>query len=144
MLSEVKERYLEVREAGTDAVITVIEVLSPKNKRKGERRLAYETKREKVLERPSHLVEIDLLRAGLPMPMQGVKTQSDYRILVSRSERRPKADLYGFTVHEPLPDFALPLKSLSEVVSVNLQAIFQGIYQRGGYEIRIDHSKSYC
>lgn len=31
---EVKERYLEVRELGTDAVITVIEVLSPKNKRK--------------------------------------------------------------------------------------------------------------
>jgi hypothetical protein len=33
--SETKERYLEVREAGTDAVI---EVLSPKNKRKGDGR----------------------------------------------------------------------------------------------------------
>lgn len=30
---EVKERYLEVREMGTDEVITVIELLSSKNKR---------------------------------------------------------------------------------------------------------------
>lgn len=34
---ELKERFLEVRELGTDAVITVIEVLSPKNKRAGTR-----------------------------------------------------------------------------------------------------------
>lgn|GEM_PF-1614102 len=27
---EIKERYLEVREVGTDAVITVVEVLSPR------------------------------------------------------------------------------------------------------------------
>lgn len=30
---EIKERYLEVREVGTHQVITVIEILSPKNKR---------------------------------------------------------------------------------------------------------------
>lgn len=42
---EVKERYLEVCEIGTDAVITVLELLSPKNKRPGSGRTAYETKR---------------------------------------------------------------------------------------------------
>ena len=41
-LEEVKERYLEVRETKTDAVITVIEILSPKNKRKGKGRSIYE------------------------------------------------------------------------------------------------------
>jgi Protein of unknown function (DUF4058) len=59
---EVKESYLEVREVGTHQVITVIEVLSPKNKRKGEGRIAYEKKRQRVLGSFSHLVEIDLLR----------------------------------------------------------------------------------
>jgi hypothetical protein len=137
-----KERYLEVREAGTDAVITVIEVLSPKNKRKGDGRLAYEAKRQKILASASHLVEIDLLRADLPMAMQGATTGSDYRIIVSRSEQRPKAQLYGFTIQEVIPSFPLPLKSPSEQVIVNLQDIVQGVYDRGGYAIRIDYNSN--
>jgi Protein of unknown function (DUF4058) len=139
--SETKERYLEVREAGTDAVIAVIEVLSPKNKRKGDGRVADEAKRQKTLDSASHLVEIDLLRSDSPMAMQGA-TGTDYRILVSRSERRPKAELYGFTLQEAIPSFPLPLKLPSEVVMVELQAIVQGVYDRGGYAVRIDYQQS--
>jgi Protein of unknown function (DUF4058) len=138
--SETKERYLEVREAGTDAVIAVIEVLSPKNKRKGDGRVADEAKRQKILDSASHLVEIDLLRSDSPMAMQGA-TRSDYRVLVSRSERRPKAELYGFSLQEPIPSFPLPLKSPSEVVMVDLQSIAQGVYDRGGYAVRIDYQQ---
>jgi hypothetical protein len=136
-----KERYLEVREAETDAVITVIEVLPPKNKHKGDGRVVYEAKRQKILDSASHLVEIDLLRSDSPMAMQGA-IGTDYRVLVSRSERRPKAELYGFTVQEPIPSFPLPLKSLEEVVMVELQSIVQGVYDRGGYAVRIDYQQS--
>jgi Protein of unknown function (DUF4058) len=138
--SEIKERYLEVREAGTDAVVAVIEVLSPKNKRKGDGRLAYEAKRQWILDSASHLVEIDLLRSDSPMAMEGA-AGSDYRILVSRSERRPKAELYGFTLQEAIPSFPLPLKLPSEEVMVALQAIVQGVYDRGGYTVRIDYQQ---
>jgi hypothetical protein len=138
---EVKQRYLEIREAGSDAVITVIEVLSPTNKRKGVGRTVYERKREQILASASHLVEIDLLRADEPMAMQGVTMPTDYRILVSRSENRPSADLYGFTLRQAIPEFPLPLQELSEVVMVDLQAIVQGIYDRGGYSIRIDYQQ---
>jgi Protein of unknown function (DUF4058) len=31
-------------------------------------------------------------------------------ILISRSEQRPMADLYGFNLQEPIPSFPLPLK----------------------------------
>lgn len=58
---EVRERYLEVRELGADAVITVIELLSPSNKRTGKNRVAYEDKRQRVLESASHFIELDLL-----------------------------------------------------------------------------------
>ena len=68
---EVKERYLEVREMGTDAVITVIELLSPANKRSSEGRSAYEKKRRSILGSSTHLVELDLLRGANPMPIQG-------------------------------------------------------------------------
>jgi Protein of unknown function (DUF4058) len=137
---EVKERYLEVREAGTDAVVTVVEVLSPKNKRKGLGRDIYGEKRQKILDSATHLVEIDLLRSDAPMVMGGANA-TDYRILVSRAERRPTGELYGFTLREEIPSFSLPLKGRSEQVMVNLQEIVMGIENRAGYAVRIDYQQ---
>ncbi|MDB9529476.1 DUF4058 family protein [Oscillatoria sp. CS-180] len=135
---ETRERYLEIREVGTDAVITVIEVLSPKNKRRGNGRTTYETKRNTVLSSATHLVELDLLRADSPLPMQGANS-SDYHVLVSRSDRRPQADLYALTVRDPLPLFPLPLKTSEENLPVDLPDIFRGVYDRAGYDLRIDY-----
>ena len=136
---EVKERYLEVREVGTHAVITAIELLSPKNKRNGEGRTAYEKKRLRILGSASHLVEIDLLRGNAPMPMSGAAGQSDYRIVASRATTRPLADLYGFRLTEPIPGFGLPLKAEDEEIQVELQQILFEVYERGSYGFRIDY-----
>jgi Protein of unknown function (DUF4058) len=137
--SMVKERYLTVRETGNDSVITVIEVLSPKNKQKGRGRTAYERKRSKILGSLSHLIEIDLLRGYVPMTMSGVMQPTDYRIMVSRAEQRPKADLYGFNLSESVPSFPLPLKPDDVEPIVDLQAIIMGVYERAGYGDRIDY-----
>jgi Protein of unknown function (DUF4058) len=136
---EMKERYLEVREIGTDALITAIELLSPKNKRKGAGREAYEAKRSRVLASLSHLIEIDLLRGNEPMPMKGNSGKTDYRVLVSRSSQRPLADLYDFSLPDPIPSFPLPLKPEDEEPIVNLQEIFAGVYERAGYDLRLDY-----
>jgi Protein of unknown function (DUF4058) len=138
---EVKERYLEVRETETNAVVTVIELLSPKNKRPGKGRSAYEAKRDRILESTAHLIEIDLLRIATPMPLSQDNLPWDYRILVSRSETRPNADLYGFTLRERIPDFPLPLKHPGECVTIDLQTILQGVYDRAGYDYRIDYQQ---
>ncbi|WP_088889976.1 DUF4058 family protein [Leptolyngbya ohadii] len=70
---EVQERYLEIREVGTGSVITAIEVLSLKNKQTGEGRQAYERRRNQVLASLTHLVEIDLLCGGQPLPVFGFR-----------------------------------------------------------------------
>jgi hypothetical protein len=140
--STVKERYLTVRETGNDSVITVIEVLSPKNKQKGKGRTAYERKRSRILGSMSHLIEIDLLRGYVPMTMSGVMQPTDYRIMVSRAEQRPKADLYGFNLSELIPSFPLPLKPEDMELNVDLQAIVMGVYERAGYGDRIDYRQS--
>ena len=134
-----KQRYLAVREVGSEAVMTVIEVLSPTNKRRGQGRTAYERKRGRVLGSLSHLIEIDLLRSNAPMPMTGQRQTTDYRIVVSRSDQRPKADLYGFNLPEVIPSFPLPLKPEDKEPIVNLQAIVQGVYDRGSYDFRMDY-----
>ncbi|NJL37714.1 MAG: DUF4058 family protein [Leptolyngbyaceae cyanobacterium SM1_4_3] len=141
MPTEVRERYLEVREMKTDAVITVVELLSPTNKRSGEGRAAYEKKRRLVLGSDTHLVEIDLLRGGKPMSLRGIQPVSTYRILVSRSQQRPTADLYEITLQQPLPNFPIPLKPEDPEPIVPLQEVFQQLFERARYGSRIDYRR---
>ncbi|MEM8805349.1 MAG: DUF4058 family protein [Cyanobacteria bacterium P01_G01_bin.38] len=133
------ERYLEIREAGSNQVVTVIEVLSLKNKRAGRGRTVYEEKRLKVLSSLTHLVEIDLLRADQPMPVVGRSPDALYSILVSRSDQRPAAELYAFCLREPIPSFLLPLKTGEPDLLVHLQAVFTEVYDQARYRSRIDY-----
>jgi hypothetical protein len=137
-----KERYLEVRELGSESVITIIKVLTPRNKRQGRGRTAYERKRSRILGSMSHLIEIDLLRGYVPMTMLGVMQPTDYRIMVSRAAQRPKADLYGFNLSEPILSFPLPLKPEDVEPIVDLQAIMTGVYERAGYGDRMDYRQA--
>ncbi|ASC73432.1 hypothetical protein XM38_043990 [Halomicronema hongdechloris C2206] len=139
MSEEVREAYLEVKEVATQAVITAIEILSPSNKQ-GEGRQKYEQKRQQVLSSRTHLVEIDLLRGGNPLPTLGMDVPSHYRILVSRADQRPMADLYAFDLPDPIPVFTLPLQAEDEEPTVSLQALLTDIYGRSGYDYFIDYT----
>ncbi len=97
------EGYLEIRSVETGEVITAIEVLSPKNKQSVIGRLQYETKRQKILRSGINLIEIDLLRQGKSMPILETEIDSDYQILISRSNIRPKAELYYFNLQNKIP-----------------------------------------
>lgn len=138
---EMHERYLEIRRAGTDEVVTVIEVLSPGNKGPGEARSAYEDKRMRVLDSPTHLVEIDLLRSYAPMPVAPEPRGAHYRILVSRAHERPKAWLYAFSVRQPIPEFPVPLDRGDPEPVVRLGHLLAGLYDRARFALRVDYSK---
>ncbi len=138
---EVKERYLEIRAVPDDRVITVIELLSPANKRPGKGRETYEKKRLDILASASHLVEIDLLRGNPPLPINSAHGPSDYYILVSVASQRPTAQLYPFDLRVAFPTFLLPLQQTDESVSVNMQPIFEGVMERASYDSRIDYTQ---
>lgn len=140
MAEQVRETYLAIREARGDQVITVLEILSPTNKLPGEGRRQYEQKRLALLGTRTHLVEIDLLRSGEPMPMVGYGGHSDYRVLVSRAEKRPLADLWPFSVREPIPSFHVPLQPTDDEPSLDLNRLLHDLYDRAGYDLRIDYS----
>ncbi len=111
---KIYETYLEIIDE-TDSVITIIEMLSPKKKRPGRGRALYERQRETIFGSDVHLVEIDLLRGWEPPSVYGPENTGDYRILVSRSEQRPRAQLFTWDVLEPIPAIALPLKGDDEL-----------------------------
>lgn len=138
MMEEVREAYLEIKEAATQIVVTTIEILSPTNKR-GEGRQKYEQKRQQVLSSQTHLIEIDLLREGSPLPIAGDSVASDYRILVSRAETRPLADLYPFNLVDPIPAFPVPLQGNEPEPVVPLQELLHQIYERSGCDYFIDY-----
>ncbi|PZO13080.1 MAG: hypothetical protein DCF25_16585 [Leptolyngbya foveolarum] len=137
---EVTERYLEIREAKTNAVITAIEILSPKNKKKGEGKTTYLEKRQRVLSTQTHFIEIDLLRGQPPMPVIS-KNHTDYRILVSRSNTRPKAELYGFNLFDPIPTFAVPIQSGDTEPQLDLKKLIDEVYDQSGYGFRLDYQQ---
>ncbi|HLO47518.1 MAG TPA: DUF4058 family protein [Kamptonema sp.] len=139
MPEEVRESYLEVIDIATKEVVTVIEVLSPANKRPGKGREMYEEKREKVFGSRTHLVEIDLLRCWEHLPVFNNDIEASYRLLVSRGNQRPMADLYLFDLPDPIPCFPLPLREEDVEPIVDLQVILNLIYDRAGYDFTIDY-----
>jgi hypothetical protein len=137
---EMREGYLEIREVATSRVVTVMEVISPSNKRAGKGREAYEEKRMVVLSSPTHLIEIDLLRSGKPMQILSEIPQTDYRILVARKNRRPQAQLYGFSIRQEIPKFLLPLESGDTELLVDLQSLLVEVYEQAGFDLAIDYT----
>jgi len=135
---KVREGYLEIHDARTHTVVTVIEVLSPSNKALGAGRDEYESKRRQVLATLTNLVEIDLLRAGGPMEMQPL-SKSNYRILVRAGWERPKARLYAFSVRQPIPDLPVPLRRGEKKALLSLGKLLSEIYDRARYDISIDY-----
>jgi len=138
-LETIKQGYLEVKDIGSGEVVTTLEILSPINKKSGEGRDKYEKKRLKVLGSFTNLVEIDLLRKGRPIVILNNGFKTDYRILVSRSKARPKADLYAFNIPDKIPTFPLPLRDGDREPIIDLKAILDRIYDEGFYSRIIDY-----
>lgn len=135
---EVNERYLEIREVATGKVVTVIEILSPKNKRSGEGREAYERKRNQILRSVTHLVEIDLLRSGKPLPI-AAPSPRDYHILICRGDQRPSGDLYAFSLRQSIPPVPIPLLPGEAEPILELQPLLNRVYERGRYHLALDY-----
>lgn len=137
---ERRETYLVIREKESLEIVTVIETLSPANKRaSSDGREQYLAKREEILQRRTNLVEIDLLRGGKRLPVDG-RPSGDYFAIVSRGYRRPKADFYAWTLREPLPKIPVPLKKGEPEVLLDLQQVFTTVYDRARYQLSLNYA----
>jgi Protein of unknown function (DUF4058) len=141
MQDEVSENFLEIHEVKTGKLITIVELLSPVNKLHKQGREEYERKRGYVFRSWTSLVEIDLLRAGEPMPVIGAQVKSDYRILVSPGLQRPRAALIAFMLRQPMPAFTLPLLPGDAEPEVTLNHILHDLYRRARFDLRLDYTQ---
>ena len=122
--------FLEIRDGSSRELVTVLEVLSPSNK--GRHREQYLRKREQVLVSTAHLVELDLLRGGEPLPAPD-RPECDYSVVVSRAEQRPEAECWPIWLREPLPVVPVPLRAPDRDATLDLQCLLHRIYDSGGF-----------
>jgi hypothetical protein len=64
-----REAFIEIRDREGRKLVTAVELLSPASKTPGSDRDQYLAKRARVLDSGVHLVEIDLLRGGVRVPL---------------------------------------------------------------------------
>lgn len=137
---EMQEKYLVIRRLNAPEIVTVIELLSPANKRSGSAGQAeYLEKRDDVLQSQANLVEIDLLRGGERLPLAGAIPSGDFYVHVCRAKRRGRVDVYAWTLKQRLPTIPIPLAADDPEASLDLQAVFDSVYDRAGYDYSLDY-----
>lgn len=142
---EVRESYVMILDRLSDqSVVTVIELVSPANKAAGPGRVSYVTKQREVLASPTHLVEIDLLRAGQHVlsVSERVARSHAYADLacVNRAARlRDLYDLYPRGLRDRLPRIRIPLADGDPDVVLDLQVVLAQTYEAGSYRDRLDY-----
>jgi hypothetical protein len=141
----VTETFIEIIDIGSGRqVVTVIEVLSPANKRPGNGQDLYLKKQAELLGGKVSLVEIDLLRAGKPVlavtPGHMRRLHSTpFRVVVRRGWKPSQAEFYPVPLRERLPAIRIPLRETDSDVPLDLQSILDHGYDDGGYQDDLDY-----
>ena len=131
LLVEDKKRWIEIYSTSPQRkLVTHVEILSPSNKLQD--REVYLDKRRRLLRSDVNFVEIDLLRGGGRMPMEGLAA-CDYCVMVRRPADGRNVAVWPMTLREPLATISIPLLPPDADVALNLQALLHVAYDEAGY-----------
>jgi hypothetical protein len=137
-LDELPLLSVEIRDVAERRLVTVIEILSPVNKR-GEGAREYANRRLELLQTATHLLEIDLLCQGERIQLHGEPPSAPYYIYLSRANRRPYTLVYALSLRNPLPRIPVPLLHPDPDVVLDLQAALDACFELVGYENLLDY-----
>lgn len=129
---ETRETYIKILHRPDRSLVTVLELLSPTNKTDigyGD----FMSKQAALLRQNVHLVELDLLIGGTRLMTASPLPPGHYYAIIAHAERRPRADVYAWTVRDPLPPIPVPLKAPASDMRVELAPVFATAFERGRY-----------
>ena len=143
---EIHESRIEILDLQSQQrPVTVIEIVTPRNKQPGPGRDSYLAKQAEICRGTAHLVEIDLLRTGqhvLAVPETVAQRQGPYHYLVSVNRARPPRDvfdLYPRTLRDRLPRIRIPLADDDPDVALDVQSAVARVHEAGRYADRINY-----
>lgn len=138
---EIPALSVEIRDVAERRLVTVIEILSPGNKR-GVGWEDYNAKRVELLSTRTHLVEIDLLRAGRRIHLIGELPNAPYFVFLSRVQRRPRTQVFPIPLRAKLPTIPIPLLPPDADVALDLQVAVEACFSLVHYERLLDYTKA--
>ena len=131
-------RWVEIRATSGD-LVTVIEIISPANKRDGQ--IAYAAKRQRYRDGRVNVVEIDLIRGGTPITLipfswreywLGKGNRLDYEVAVWRTSVS-RIEAYPISLRDKLPAIRIPLRLEDPDVPLALQPLVDECHVNGRY-----------
>jgi hypothetical protein len=134
------QRFVEIRDVSSGSrLITVLEILSPSNKRPGDAQEQYLRKQLELVQAGVSLVEIDLLREGdwvvaVPYDALAPEVRTPYRVIVRRGWHRCRVEYYPISLADALPTIRVPLRPTDVDAPLNIQALVKQCYENGGYD----------
>jgi len=129
---EARETYIKIIRRPDRSLVAVLELLSPTNKT-DIGYADYLSKRRSLLWQDVHLVELDLLIGGTRIRTSDPLPAGHYYAIVARSDRRPNAEVYAWTIRDRLSTIQVPLKPPDPDVQIDLQPVFDTTFDRGRY-----------
>lgn len=133
------ETFVTILDADGGELVTVIEFLSPTNKRQGEGRDEFRRKRNELIESKVNFVEVDLVREGswrelLRPVVAPARVQTAYRATIRRFHPVRRVELYPISICHPLPTIPIPLRDNDADVPLGLQELVDQAYRNGRYD----------
>ena len=151
----IQHHFVEIRDPSQGhKLITLIEIVSPSNKRPGPDRQAYDRKQREILESDANLIELDFLRdgrrilpdLGLEALINALPHPPAYLVLINRAWRRDPGSsayqVFPVGLREWLPCIPVPLKESEDEITLDLQFAFNRAYDTGPYRRgAVDYAK---
>jgi len=142
-----KQAYLEVRTRDGRRLVTVVEVLSPSNKARGDSgRAAYLEEQNECRAAGVHLVELDFLRGGAhttAVPLAKLRATAgdfDCHVAITVCGERIRYFAVPITLANPLPAIPIPLDGDHPPAQIELQPLFTRTYDSGRCQEVIDYT----
>lgn len=136
---EARLASVEIRDASSNRLVAIIEILSPVNKREPGLK-NYRHKRDRLIVDGMHLLEIDLLRRGTRVESDPLVAGCDYVITLIRAWAA-MMEVWPVGLQESLPVVPVPLLSPDPDVPIDLQAAVAAFYDEAAYDLSIDYSQ---
>ncbi|MCS7299996.1 MAG: DUF4058 family protein [Fimbriimonadales bacterium] len=142
LLAEQRERFVQIYTRSSHQLVTIIELLSPANKRPNSLgRSEYLDKRQRLFMAGVNLVEIDLLLQGERLPTNEPLPPGDYYAFVARRSQLPAVEVYYWRLGQPMPTIPIPLLEGDPDARLDLQAAYEQVYARARYDALLDFSQ---
>lgn len=138
VLEEIPVLSIEIRDVAERRLVTLIEILSPVNKR-GQGFREYTERRLELMQTATHILEIDLLTQGQRIQLIGELPSAPYYVFLSRMQRRPRTQVWAIPLQNLLPRVPVPLLPPDDDVVLDLQAAVDACFELVGYEYLLDY-----